>query len=333
MLTISKRLSNPDGTFAGIVVASLNLSYFLDLFKDVALGPNSNVTLSRLDGVVLMRWPFKREYIGSNISNAKIYQYLLNSRSGRFETKSVTDGVHRLVAYSQIGDLPLVIGVGQSTADIFAAWWKFAALVGAMVALLCVITAGLAAYLVREFKRRRAAEATLAQLAMSDSLTELANRRHFQFTLDREWARAARARTSLSLMMIDADHFKRYNDSHGHQAGDRLLKTIAASIAESGERGECAARYGGDEFVVLMPSAGTEAARQAADRIRKRFDLACRKNDIEAAGLSIGIASAVPQAGATSADLLAATDQALYRAKTFGRGRTEVEHHQLGHAA
>jgi hypothetical protein len=118
LIGISKRLSHADGSFAGVVVGTMQLDYFKKLFEDVAFGPHSNITLARTDGTVLMRWPFDQDYIDRNISNAELYKHLAKARRGRFETTAVTDGVRRIVAYTQIADLPLVVGVGQSVDEV-----------------------------------------------------------------------------------------------------------------------------------------------------------------------------------------------------------------------
>ena len=113
---------------------------------------------------------------------------------------------------------------------------------------------GVTLFLAREIGRRAKAEDRLEELATTDALTGLKNRRKFDATIDMEWRRAARQGTPVALMMIDADHFKAYNDTWGHQAGDQVLVGVAICISDSVRRaGDCAARYGGEEFAVLMP--------------------------------------------------------------------------------
>ena len=327
---LSRRLSNADGSFAGVVMASLRLSYFQQLFKDASLGANSNITLSRNDGMVLMRWPYKEEFIGMNISHAALFEHLTRSRAGRFETYAATDGLHRLIVYTQIGNLPLAIGVGQSTDDIYARWRQYAVVIGLMIAALCAMTVFLALYLTSELKRRRDAEANLAVLAMTDGLTASSNRRHFNETLDREWRRAMRAKAPVTLIMLDADLFKSYNDVHGHQAGDKLLQTISAAITGTIRRGtDFGARYGGDEFAILLPGAPLCDAERIAEKIRYRFTALCQHDQVAPSGLSIGVASVTPEVDEHYSELVGRADIALYRAKDLGRNRTETasEHH------
>src|SRR5262249_46164851 len=107
-------------SFAGVVMASLRLSVFKELFKDVALGPDGDVTLAGTDGTLIMRWPYKEDYIGLDLSKkSPLFAHLAQPRSRTYEANSATDGRRRLVVYSQVGDLPLVIGIGQSTYHLY----------------------------------------------------------------------------------------------------------------------------------------------------------------------------------------------------------------------
>lgn len=321
VLPLSRRLSHPDGSFAGVVVGGLRLSYFQELFKNISLGPNDNITLSSTDGTLLMRWPYREEFIGRDLKGADLYKHLARERSGSFETKSVTDGVSRLVGYSRIGDLPLVVGVGRSTADIFADWRQYAFSIGLLVAALW----GMVIYLIVEIRQRGEAEMNLAILATTDELTGLANRRKLDETLAREWRRASRKRRPIALMMLDADLFKEYNDQHGHQAGDRLLQTIGQAMGTSIKRAsDLATRYGGDEFSILLPGTPLEGAMRVAERVRDCLTELCRAKGVTEGHLSIGVAAVVPEHGETYGVLIAAVDQALYRAKEAGRNRIET---------
>ena len=307
-----------------MVAGSLRHSYFQELFKAASLDPNGNITLSRTDGMLLARWPYDEAMLGRDLKHSQLYKQLAIARSGHFETTSVTDGVQRLVVYSQVGDLPLVIGVGQSIDGIYAQWRAYAFTIGLLMVMLCAMTVGLGCFLAREMKRRNAAEGTLAMLATTDGLTGLFNRRFFNEAIEREWRRAARERTPLALVMCDADLFKSYNDRNGHQAGDRLLQAIGAAMNQSIRRGtDIAARYGGDEFAILLPSTASEGAATVAEKVRSRLIEVCDQQGIPRSHLSIGIASAVPDRAEDQSSLIAAADRALYLAKELGRDRIE----------
>ena len=165
----------------------------------------------------------------------------------------------------------------------------------------------------------------LEALSNTDALTGLPNRRRFDTTLDAEWRRAARQGTRLGLAMIDADHFKGYNDHYGHPAGDRCLQLIAGAIRDVlRDAPDLVCRYGGEEFAVILP--GTEYADclGIAERIRCAItDLqeAHAANEAGIVTVSIGVGQYEPGSSATAADLIAAADRALYEAKFNGRNR------------
>ncbi len=328
VLPFSRRLAKPDGSFGGVVVGSIRLDYFEKTFKAIALGPSATVTLARSDGIVIIRSPAESDFIERDRHPGRIIDLFSETPIGQFETTSTVDGTDKLFSYSQVGELPLVVAVGQSTRDIFAQWRPQAYAIGALIAALVVSTIALVAFLNRNLKLRARAEAELAALATTDGLTGLANRRSFNDALDRQWRIAARTASPVALLMIDSDHFKLYNDTFGHQAGDRLLMQIGEAIAGSLKRsGDLGARYGGDEFAVLLPGSRVEEAATMAHQIRHAFVTACYAEGVSAryTRLSIGVASLVPGAGGHMRDLVGAADEALYRAKELGRNRTELQ--------
>jgi diguanylate cyclase (GGDEF)-like protein len=138
--------------------------------------------------------------------------------------------------------------------------------------------------------------------------------------IDSEWRRAMRHKSPLSLLMIDADHFKTYNDTFGHQAGDQVLVGIAICISDSVKRaGDCAARYGGEEFAVLLPGQSAKEAVEVAETIRVKVQ--GWVDDAKLSTVSIGIAGLTPSAGMDWHRFVAAADKALYAAKAAGRNR------------
>ncbi|MCG9077987.1 GGDEF domain-containing protein [Laribacter hongkongensis] len=163
----------------------------------------------------------------------------------------------------------------------------------------------------------------LEKLSRMDGLTGIANRRTFDLTLKQEWRRAQRRQRPLSLVMLDVDHFKSYNDGYGHLAGDEVLITLARILAQQARRaGDLAARYGGEEFVLLLPDCLEPAARQVAENVRTALHERALPHHGSPWGIvtvSLGVAGCVPQAGQTSTSLLQAADAALYQAKQAGR--------------
>ena len=166
-------------------------------------------------------------------------------------------------------------------------------------------------------------EARLRELSVRDSLTGLFNRRYLDETLERELSRAGRKHLSVGIIMLDIDHFKDFNDSYGHAAGDVVLHALGASLIASIRGSDIACRYGGEEFVLILPEASLEATRQRAERLRldvKKLELSYSGMLLETVTLSLGVA-AFPEHGSSCLPLLAAADAAMYRAKDEGRDR------------
>jgi diguanylate cyclase (GGDEF)-like protein len=165
----------------------------------------------------------------------------------------------------------------------------------------------------------------LWEMSVTDPLTRLYNRRHLMETLERELQRTRRAGTPLSVAIIDVDHFKRVNDSHGHQLGDEVLAGVASLTAKALRTYDLAARYGGEEFLVVLPDTPLKDAMVVAERIRTNvasLTFPGRLQELRVT-VSLGVAT-YPARGVNSVEtLIRAADQALYRAKRGGRNRTE----------
>jgi diguanylate cyclase (GGDEF)-like protein len=211
--------------------------------------------------------------------------------------------------------------VGKPWSNILSLWRREAIGIGAIVTALISFVLGVAMFLVREINRRANAEDKLEELATTDALTGLKNRRKFDATIDAEWRRAARQKTPLALLMIDADHFKSYNDRFGHQEGDEVLIGIAICISDSVRRaGDCAARYGGEEFAVLLPGQSPGRALEMAETIRLKVLQWSDQPNVTS--VSIGVASLIPTAAMEWPDFVKAADKALYTAKAQGRNQS-----------
>ena len=158
------------------------------------------------------------------------------------------------------------------------------------------------------------------RLAATDGLTKIANRRTFEATLEREVARATRSAEHLSLVMVDIDYFKNLNDTHGHQAGDEVLRNVAAALSCECRDFDTPARYGGEEFAIILPGCGPEEALDIAERLRRSVSAAPSIVPITA---SAGVATYPSHAGDADT-LVRAADEALYASKHGGRDRTSV---------
>ena len=175
-----------------------------------------------------------------------------------------------------------------------------------------------------ELKRLRDIQ---TRFAMLDGLTGIANRRALDEHLGREWFRSLRSQAALSLIMLDVDFFKLYNDTYGHLAGDDCLKRVTAALLSSLRASDFAARYGGEEFVTLLYESDKEGALVTAERIRAKVEslqIPHQSSQISPyVTVSLGMATFVPSEGSAPDHLINMADQMLYRAKNNGRNRVE----------
>lgn len=324
-IALSRRLAGPHGDFAGAVVGTLRLNYFHRLFDGMTLGDHGSLTLLRSDGTVLMRRPYSVSEIGRSIAAAASFKPLLLASSGSFIGTAALDGERRLYSFRHIGTPPLIIVVGLSTQDIYAEWRRRAWAIGMVVALLDAFFIAISVLFASQLRQRLAMEAQLHRLASTDGLTGVGTRRLLDETLDTAWRAARRQRQRMSLLMVDADRFKSFNDRFGHAAGDAALRAIAQCIAASARRpGDFVGRYGGEEFCVLLPGTGLDDAIRVAERIRaavQAIDPAALGAGEDRLSVSIGVASfdGVTQRYRSRQELLLAADHRLYEAKAGGR--------------
>ena len=320
---LSRRLDNPDGSFAGIALGTLKLSYLANLFGSVEMPPGTSILLTNDDGTVLMRSPFA--YIGNDVSGSEVFRRMSLNRSGSLIGRSSFDGVEKLFAYRRVGRLPVTLSISIPVSQFLDSWrWRmtFVAIGFAALSLLIGI---LAITLGTELQKRALAEQTLSNLAATDGLTALANRRHFDEILELEWRRAIRDRRPLAMLMIDGDFFKAYNDSYGHLEGDQALRAIAGALRDSIQRpADLVARFGGEEFSVLLPDTDLDGALAIAEGIRaavSRLERAHVGSPFGRLTVSIGAASCLPLELGGALGLVQAADFALYEAKESGRDR------------
>ena len=457
VIALSRSLKAPDGSFAGVVVGTMRLAYFRELFSKADLGRFGVINLLRTDGISLMRTPYDPSQVGRNLAKSDNFQRFLRSPSGTFDGKAAIDGVDRIYSFTHLGNLPLVMNVALAERDVFAVWRTKTVIIGFALVALCAMAGALAQMLKRQLRRtarteealsrseaqyrffadhaqdvivrldrslrrtyvspavssmlgyapedllgrsfsalvhpedwpgvavlicasqskganteatyrlrhkaghhvwiearfsvvgddggfivvlrdigkRKAAEAQLealnaelARVARCDALTGLSNRRHFDEVLDSEWRRAKRDRSAISLLLLDIDRFKAYNDSYGHQGGDACLQAVSSVVAGGVRRpGDVAARYGGEELAIILPGTDERGAVQVAERVRAAIqDLAIPHAGNASCGsvvtASLGCATLNPGDGAEDLSaLVALADARLYEAKRTGRNR------------
>ena len=340
IIPVSRRINHSDGTFAGVVLATIEMAYFRQFHESFDIGKGGSILLALDNGTLIVRRPFAAEYIGRNIGTGPVFTQLRAAGPGTTMLTAKIDNVERLYSYRHVTHYPLVVATALSKEDILAHWRKETYLTAAVTILLIGVLSAIGLRLVRQISVRERAETALRvakrelemlnqaleMLSLEDSLTGLGNRRKFDISLVDECKQGARYQTSLALIMIDVDHFKRYNDLYGHPAGDACLRRVgAAVISARGRASDVATRYGGEEIAVLLAQTGADGAMAAAERIRHCVEAMAIPHAGNPAGIvtiSIGVAALIPMNPAEAATrLVQAADRALYEAKAAGRNQ------------
>lgn len=340
VMSVSRRINHPDGSFAGVVLATLYLDHFLQLYNSIDIGSNGVINLISADARIVVRRPFNEAEIGTSLANAPPFTQLLpKGSSGTATVKSYVDGV---VGFRRVDEYPLIIFAALNKDEVLAGWRQESLLSAAIVSLLLGILGLLGYRLIRLMRQQNhiqnellsaqdkliEANRTLELLALEDALTGLANRRQFDLFIHAEMGRAKRSQGSLALLMIDVDHFKRFNDQYGHLAGDECLRTISAIIRENIKRpGDLAARYGGEEFAVVLPGTDYVGAFLVAEKIRRAVQQAGIEHNESTEGtvtVSLGVSACDSTSQESPDDLIDASDKALYVAKTSGRNMSVI---------
>ena len=327
-MAFSRRLSSADGGFAGVAVGFLKLDHLSETYKRLRLGDHSTLSLIGTDGVLLVREPQDEASVGRSFRGRPVFESMKEGTSGTFEATATLDGRRRLFAYHRIGELPLIQSVSVTTESVYAGWRTKATALGAVLAVLCAGTLALLLVLKRELVQRVAAEVALEALASTDHLTGLLSRRKFFALADERRAEAALHGLALTVVMIDVDHFKAYNDRYGHVAGDGVLRAIGRCIAgELRASTDLAARFGGEEFILLLPGLDRHGGFVAAEAIRAAVARLAAPHDRATAGVvtvSAGVASAEAGEAPELRALVEAADAELYRSKREGRNRSNA---------
>jgi len=335
VIPVSRRLNDENGHFAGIVIASLQVDYFQQIYRSLGIGYQGVISLSLASGALLVSQP----------PSAKLLQIPLPAQNhGSFSAKE--QGIEHLYSYQRLSRYPLTVMTMLSQDAVLDNWHTETLLQIAAAIVLIVLFNLFGFYLIHLMKMELATRTALQQardrlalqslqlekLARQDELTGLANRRYFMERLHEEALRACRSRQVLSVAMMDVDFFKQYNDLNGHLEGDNCLRRIADVMRKALKRpGDLVARYGGEEFCLLLAQAtDSQGALHVAERIRttlEKLAIPHPGSPLSVLTISIGVHSLYPEQGNAQAaieTLLQCADSALYQAKEGGRNRVVV---------
>jgi diguanylate cyclase (GGDEF)-like protein len=345
-LFLARRIAAPDGQFLGVVAAAIDIDYLQNFYRASRADSSQAVTLLRRDGVVVARYPDTKAAIGTSMPPQSPWYRTVANDGGTYRSPGFFGASPSIVAARPLHDYPLVIDVVTSDSEALAVW-RISAIWQGVGTLLSVTSFIVLFWLIGKlFRRQQLQSGLLNQMARHDGLTGLANRRVFVEALDQAIVRAHRGANSFALLYIDLDHFKDVNDTLGHPVGDLLLQTVAERLRASVRQGDTVARFGGDEFAIILTDirepadvAGVteriigainqltnihrvaaavagEIAEQVVRAIAEPMTIEGRQ---VRSGATVGITIFGPDAP-DAETMLSRADLALYRAKSAGRG-------------
>lgn len=335
-ITVSRRFDDAQGRFAGVVVLVIDVMDFLQVYADIQVGKSGVISLTSSEGHLLVRYPFRPDEVGSDVSRTPIFAMpLREATAGTVDFRSSDDRVEGVHAFTRSRIYPLVTTVTVGYDEVMQGWRsqsRYSLLVVlALLALLILMGRRLMGHIrsrihaeqaLRESQARLLElNRTLEYIAGEDTLTGLDNRRRFDRNLDQQIERAHREQQPLSLVILDVDFFKGFNDLYGHLAGDECLKILARTIRRCVHgHADRVARYGGEEIALTLPGRDASAALVLAEQIAAQIrglGLPHQGSPFGVVTVSLGVASLQP--GGHARRLIDEADRALYAAKAAGR--------------
>lgn len=343
VIPVSVRLNDEAGHFAGVALATVRVDYFRQFYSYYTLGERDVLGLILADTSVLYARPFPDSVINQSLSASPLFRTALkNSDSGSATWRSALDGIERIYGYARLQQYPLVVTAGYDRDRIRREWLSANMTDAVLNLILLVMITGMGIFVLKQVRAnvRNQMELTLVRnelininhtlqsLALFDGLTGLANRRHFDAMLEQGLKRSSKSGEPLSLIMIDIDYFKRYNDTCGHVAGDMCLKKVGGLLKGLTQRqDDLVARYGGEEFAIILPFTSAPDARLIAERaVRVIREASIIHTATELPGkvitISAGYCTIISDGQDGEAERLKVrADRALYEAKCSGRNR------------
>lgn len=326
---ISRPVFSQSGKLLAVVMAGMNTDHFTAFYSLMNGSLNPTVSVFKDSGELVARFPDMKAHVGSNIAQSPLMQsYVRQAMKGTFEQASPLDGKTYISAYRAIPELGLVVFAGIERQLAMKLWKERALRTGSIVAVLLATILIILFFGYRAVTRQAILEARnreLDRLSNIDGLTGIGNRRLVDASLIREWARHRRQHCPLSVILLDVDCFKAYNDRYGHQAGDECLQQVAMALTACLQRGtDLVARYGGEEFIAIL-EADAEGAMNVGQRMRhviQSLRIPHEGSSIsKVVTASLGVASTSTQQAGSAEALVERADKALYQAKALGRNR------------
>ena len=332
-IPISMPASNRNGRIS-VLYGAIELERMEKLQTPLLNDSVSSITILRNDGLVLSRVPILPDLIGTSvISTSSWLEYISREKKGFFFTdREPFAGQARIVAFSHMPDYPVIILATAKLDEVLRIWREQVILLVMLALLISIGFSLMAAKLMRavragelartEVERQAAAlekaNQELSVLSVTDKLTQIYNRVKLDSVLQLEVSRAKRYKPNLSIIMLDIDHFKRVNDVFGHVVGDSVLVSVATILQNSIRETDTVGRWGGEEFLIILPQTGHEQALEVAEKIRQLISSA-QFAIVGRLTASVGVTRYSTEE--SEEQILARADAALYEAKKTGKNR------------
>lgn len=325
-IPVSMPASNHEGRIA-VLFGAIELERMEKLQAPLLNDSGSSIAILRSDGFVLSRVPILPDMIGTSLASTPSWtEYISREKKGVFFTdREPLAAKAHLVAFSHMPDYPVIIVAIATFDDVLRTWQEEVIFLVTLALLLSTGFSLMAVKLAQAVRvgelARAEAERTnqeLSVLSVTDKLTQVYNRGKLDSVLQHEISRAKRYNQDLSVILLDIDHFKRVNDLFGHGVGDSVLVGMATILQDSIRETDTIGRWGGEEFLIILPQTGHKQAFEVAEKIRQ----AISSKQFTVAGhltASFGVTRFIPEE--SEEDVLARADTALYEAKNTGRDR------------
>ncbi|MEM5313766.1 sensor domain-containing diguanylate cyclase [Paraburkholderia sp. JHI869] len=327
-IALSRRVSAYDGSFGGVVLLTLRLAYFQQLFDRIDVDPKGTAFILLNDGTMLAHQPYSDYEVGAQVGELDYIQPMLKTSSGSFIAAGEEDKVERIYTFKRVPHTSLIAVVAPSVDDALEGWRHRLRIYAPMALFFGVLIAASSWLLALSMRTRLATQKEFERLAVTDALTSLFNRRALDLRIETEWQHARRSGEPLSVLFVDIDRFKLFNDFYGHAEGDKVLAAVARAIREACRRAtDMVARYGGEEFAVVLPDTPAAGAVKIAEGVRQQvaaLGIAHEHSEYGTLTVSIGCATCVPREREGAQALLRAADAELYAAKQAGRNQVKA---------
>lgn len=343
VIPVSVRINDAGGGFAGVALATIKIDYFRHFYNYFEMGERDTLALLKTDGTVLYIRPFPEDVINRNISASPLFTRALASQDRGYATwVSVVDRVERIYGFARLERYPLVVTAGYDKSELWENWVSDSLpdmILNAML-LLGTLLMGMIVFRQVRVNVRNQTELTVLRdeltsinhtlqlMALADGLTGLANRRQFDLFLENSLKSSRTSGKPVALIMMDVDHFKRYNDFYGHVAGDNCLRQVGAILHTlTLNSSALAARYGGEEFALILPDADENTAfmfAQSAVQAIRDAAIPHVESGLPKPTLTISAGCFCLVSSGDRDDVIRikeGADRALYQAKQQGRDR------------